>query len=416
MADLKSALFAALSLALCMGAYGARDRYRDAQASGSASGAHLVQPAISGPYLPIVLWHGMGDSCCAPSSLGRVAKFIKHALPGVFVHSIATGEGESADVWSGFLGNANEQVDAACSRLAGMPQLAGGFVALGFSQGGQMLRALVQRCQHLLPGKVHTLVTLGAQHQGVMDWPGCTTPSRNVTPSLACRAAEAMLGWGAYVPVVQRHVIQAQYFKDPFHLEEYSSRSIFLADLNVESSAGAASRAGAAGAGAAPAGGAGRANSLYRENLASLQRLVLFQFDEDDMVVPKESSHFGVYSASENRVLSMEETSLYRQGQPQLGGADAAKAERGGRWAGHAPDALGEVHTRRGVGCSEDRIGLRALQEGGRLVRTHVPGRHLQMTMDWLREHVVLEYLAVNASGASGIGGTAADAAAAAAW
>lgn len=31
--------------------------------------------------------------------------------------------------------------------------------------GGQFLRGVVERCQHLGP-KMHTLVTMGAQHQG----------------------------------------------------------------------------------------------------------------------------------------------------------------------------------------------------------------------------------------------------------
>ncbi len=35
--------------------------------------------------------------------------------------------------------------------------------------GGQFLRGVVQRCQHLGP-RMHTLVTMGAQHQG--EWKG----------------------------------------------------------------------------------------------------------------------------------------------------------------------------------------------------------------------------------------------------
>jgi hypothetical protein len=32
--------------------------------------------------LPVVLWHGMGDSCCAPHSIGAVANRIRKAIPG----------------------------------------------------------------------------------------------------------------------------------------------------------------------------------------------------------------------------------------------------------------------------------------------------------------------------------------------
>ena len=33
-------------------------------------------------------------------------------------------------------------------------------------------QAVVERCQHLGP-KVHTLITMGSQHQGVANIPGC---------------------------------------------------------------------------------------------------------------------------------------------------------------------------------------------------------------------------------------------------
>lgn len=120
---------------------------------------------------------------------------------------------------SSFYGDVNAQVDAVCAELAATPQVggtrarsytrtvcvthartrahahsthapppcrrrffffcvpqlvaAGGYNAVGFSQGGQFLRALVERCQHKAGPKAATLVTLGAQHMGVQNAPGC---------------------------------------------------------------------------------------------------------------------------------------------------------------------------------------------------------------------------------------------------
>lgn len=42
--------------------------------------------------------------------MGAVQAFIEAALPGVFVHSIATGRSEVADIMSSYFGNLNEQV------------------------------------------------------------------------------------------------------------------------------------------------------------------------------------------------------------------------------------------------------------------------------------------------------------------
>jgi hypothetical protein len=33
----------------------------------------------------VVLWHGMGDTCCLPTSMGYVKKMIEKAIPGVYV-------------------------------------------------------------------------------------------------------------------------------------------------------------------------------------------------------------------------------------------------------------------------------------------------------------------------------------------
>lgn len=51
--------------------------------------------------------------------------------------------------------------------------------------------------------------------------------------------------------------------QDPYQLDSYLQRSAFLADINNEVAV--------------------RRHAAYRDNLASLQRLVLYQFEQDDM-------------------------------------------------------------------------------------------------------------------------------------
>lgn len=59
-------------------------------------------------------------------------------------------------------------------------------------QGGQFLRAVAERCQHLGP-RMHTLVTMGGQHQGVANVPGCWEPEGGGAPSASfyCRVMQA---------------------------------------------------------------------------------------------------------------------------------------------------------------------------------------------------------------------------------
>lgn len=104
----------------------------------------------------------------------------------------------------------------------------------------------MERCQHTGP-KVHTLVTLGGQHQGVMNVPSCWNPSFNMTPSMMCTVSQRFLGWGATLPFIRTHLVQAQYFKvcaipaeqticqriEAFHPQNIAGLNTFMAGLCV---------------------------------------------------------------------------------------------------------------------------------------------------------------------------------------
>lgn len=72
-----------------------------------------------------------------------------------------------------FFGCADDQVATVCAQLAALPDLTDRtrnpsrrFDAIGFSQGGQFLRAVVERCNGVGLGgvTVRNLITLGSQH------------------------------------------------------------------------------------------------------------------------------------------------------------------------------------------------------------------------------------------------------------
>ncbi|KIZ02205.1 palmitoyl-protein thioesterase [Monoraphidium neglectum] len=277
--------------------------------------------------LPVVLWHGMGDSCCAAGGMGAVKQLIEDEL-GVFVHSIATGEGEYHDIWSSFMGNVNAQVEIVCGQLSKMPELKHGFNAIGFSQGGQFLRAVVERCAHTLP-PIRTLVTVGGQHQGVMNTPGCTQDADGWSAK-ACAIMQTLLARGAYAPWVRENVVQAQYFKDPSALLSYVANNIFLADINNERA---------------------EKNPQYADNLASLDRLVLYRFDDDTTVVPRDSAWFSFFDGKDT--VAIQDQPIYK----------------------------------------EDWIGLKRLDEKGGLIMESAPGEHMQFTLSWFRREIVQRWL-----------------------
>ncbi len=194
-----------------------------------------------------------------------------------------------------------------------------GFDGIGFSQGGQFLRAYVERCNE---PRMRNLITVGAQHQGVYDFPHCTkalsasshprdgppaqhegdilvryelaqsllllparspaTQAAGGTPSEECEWWLSLVKRGAYTDFVQRRIVQAQYFKDPARIDEYYAKSNFLADINNE-------RARPALQDQLESGSAETAKR-YGDNIAALDNFVMFMFELDEQVRPKESS------------------------------------------------------------------------------------------------------------------------------
>lgn len=176
-------------------------------------------------------------------------------------------------------------MDEICAQLGANKALQGGFDAVGFSQGGQILRAYVQRCND---PPVRNLITIGAQHQGVMDLPGCAQHGKDLeinrrlaqvsipahhslggVQSGECSWWQRMLKKSVYSDFAQEHIVQAQYFKDPARAGEYLAKNTFLVDLNNEGSV---------------------KKPEYAERLSSLKNFVMYMFTQDTQVVPAQSS------------------------------------------------------------------------------------------------------------------------------
>jgi palmitoyl-protein thioesterase len=271
--------------------------------------------------LPVVLWHGMGDSCCS-TGMSRMKRALEDR--GIYVHSIKIGDSEEADRVNGFFYNSNDKVRLACEMIKRDERLKGGFNAIGYSQGSQFLRAYVQRCND---PPVHSLISIGGQQQGVFGMPRC--PGANST---LCNMFRNMLDMGAYLGFVQNRLVQAQYWHDPYYYDRYTSSCIFLPDINNEMTV----------------------NEAYRTNLKRLRKFVMVKFLKDSMVEPRESQHFGFYKEGQAVIeLKLNQTRLYH----------------------------------------EDRLGLKEMDELGKLVFLDYDGDHLQFTLEWFQREIVAKFL-----------------------
>ncbi|WEW58397.1 palmitoyl-protein thioesterase [Emydomyces testavorans] len=139
-----------------------------------------------------------------------------------------------------------------------------------------------------------------------------------------CRGAEALLQFGAWSELVQSRFVPAQYFRDPEELNEYLQHSNFLADINNERAV---------------------KNMQYKRNLIALNKFVMFMFRDDGMVVPKQTAHFAEVNMTSGEVTPLREREVYR----------------------------------------EDWLGLKVLDEAGKLEFLTVPGEHMQISEDLLK-------------------------------
>ncbi|XP_034483740.1 palmitoyl-protein thioesterase 1 [Drosophila innubila] len=237
----------------------------------------------SGNVLPVVLWHGMGDTCCFPFSLGAIKKLIEAHTNGTYVRSLEIGGNIVLDYESGFFIHPNKQVDYVCKQLARDEKLTNGYNAIGFSQGGQFLRALAQRCP---TPPMRTLISLGGQHQGIFGLPKC--PTLKVK---SCEYISKLLNYAAYEDRVQEGLVQSTYWHDPLHENTYRLKSSFLADINNEL----------------------YINERYSENLNKLKKLVLVKFLNDTIVQPKESQWFEFFEPGQDQhILPLNQSKVYK--------------------------------------------------------------------------------------------------------
>jgi palmitoyl-protein thioesterase len=120
-------------------------------------------------------------------------------------------------------------------------------------------------------------------------------------------------------------LVPAQYFRDPEELDAYLENSNFLADVNNEREL---------------------KNETYISNLKLLTKFAMYMFSEDTTVIPKESAWFGDVNATSGEVTGLRDRRIYE----------------------------------------EDWLGLRWLDEQGRLDFLVAEGGHMQISDDVLRD------------------------------
>ncbi|GAA5893104.1 hypothetical protein JCM6882_003887 [Rhodosporidiobolus microsporus] len=329
--------------------------------SSSSSASQAIEPKV--PPVPIVIWHGLGDRYDAAGLLSLKADLeARPDLEGVFVHIVGISEDGAADQRATFFGYAQSQIALVCDQLRALPELVdpklnphGVFDVLGFSQGGQLLRGVVEKCGGEKGGlKVRNLITVGSQHMGISAMPPCPPGSSPFSP---CRLMHlSLVREGLYSSWAQHQVIPAQYWREQERVDEYLKVNTFLKDINNERVGDEQPDEGEEDDEWVMVGEEDEPrNATYKENFSSLNRFVMLRFSEDLTVVPPHSSHFTLPSPNATNCPT-----------PPLPSDPSC-------YSTPLPWSSLPLYT-------HDYIGLRALDEKGRIVKGVCEGAHMEIS------------------------------------
>jgi len=185
---------------------------------------------------------------------------------------------------------------------------------------------LIRGLAQMCPIPVKNLITFGAPHQGVFGVPDCTQFTGSED---LCELVRDLLSAGAYDPFIQDLVAPAQYWHDSNNLTNFIHGSHYLALVNNERE---------------------EKEPLYRDRMIQLDNFVMMRWEAEATVIPAESSHFGFYAPGDvDTILPLQESQLYK----------------------------------------DDLIGLKTLDEAGKLTFYNIPGGHMTFDYAWIAENIV---------------------------
>ncbi|KAL9228827.1 hypothetical protein vseg_004365 [Gypsophila vaccaria] len=264
----------------------------------------LTNAALS---LPFVVFHGIGETCA------DVEEFIQilEKDSGNKGQCIVLGETVQDSAFIPIM----DQVTKACQKVKELDELKNGYNLIGLSQGGLVSRGMVEFCDDAPP--VKNFISIGSPQAGIGGAPNCSS-------NAICAILDDLLNLlPVYSAYIQSFAAPSNYMKIPTKINAYLRGCKFLPYANNEKP--------------------DSRNDTYKERFASLQNLVLVMFEEDTMIIPRESSWFGFYpDGSYDMVLPFNETTLYK----------------------------------------EDLIGLKTLHEAGKVTFKKAPGGHLNLSDD----------------------------------
>lgn len=275
----------------------------------------LLIAVLASTRYPIAVFHGMGDSC-SNSGMQSFTQYLSTSL-NTYAECIEIGDGGVSSITMKF----SLQAESACTTLKANPKFQGSISVVGLSQGALIARYIIESCD--FNGQVKKYVSIGGPQMGVAVLPKCTG-----FWAYLCAPFNFIVGNLVYTSFAQNHVGPAGYFRNPHDYNSYLEGSTFLPDLNNEKNTNL---------------------TLVKEKIGGLEKILLIMFEEDTMIIPKETAWFGFYDVDGETVVKMEDMDFYKK----------------------------------------DYIGMKKLKELGKVSFVSFPGDHLQFSDSQIDSYII---------------------------
>ncbi|CAM9409529.1 unnamed protein product [Heterosigma akashiwo] len=284
----------------------------------------LIQPSHQqeSVVVPTAIFHGMGDSC-SNSGMNQIAEMVANGT-GAYAECIEIGNGAFTSIFQSF----KKQAEAACQKLQLNPHFSDSksFNVMGLSQGGLISRYVAQYCFLGDDGerKVRNIISIGGPNMGVAAVPQCSN-------GLICDVINWVVRRVVYTSQIQSLIGPAGYFRDPWHYDQYLTKSIFLPHLNQEGDEQVNKQT---------------VHGRWKKeeetgSLAYINAMMLVMFEDDTQIYPKETAWFQQIDQS-GAIMALNESAFYSSGS----------------------------------------IGFKELDEQGKISYVSLPGNHLRFTLD----------------------------------
>ncbi|XP_058794037.1 lysosomal thioesterase PPT2 homolog [Phymastichus coffea] len=213
-------------------------------------------------YRPVALIHGV---LTGSDSMEMISNRIQDMHPGTDTYNTVRFKGWSSlePMWRQVEEIGNDIIAIGATYPEGIN-------LIGYSQGGLLARAILQRFpEH----NVKNFISLSSPQAGQYG----TKFLHLIFPNLVCETAYEL-----FYSRVGQHTSVGNYWNDPHHQELYYNYSRFLPFINNEKVTSN--------------------TTSFKEGLTKLDKMVLIGGPDDGVITPWQSSHFGYYDKNETVV------------------------------------------------------------------------------------------------------------------